>query len=248
MKQPTNSYVFGNEQMLDFNDERTRRKVAEALTATRADFGKTYPVLINGKEIWTDEMHERKNPSCFQEVVGRICMADTTLAASAIAAARAGQKEWGERPQSERSTILHRAATLLRERRFFFLALMAWEVGKDRINADGEIAEAIDFFDFYAKTALELLSSANNALVPVLGEENKVVFDPAGVVASIQPWNFPLSLSAGTIGAALVMGNSVVYKPARESSVIGYHLVKLLHDAGVPPSVLHYVPGPGGTL
>ncbi|MBI2462828.1 MAG: aldehyde dehydrogenase family protein [Candidatus Spechtbacteria bacterium] len=247
-KQSKHPFGFVNEPMLDFSQLETRLAIDESLREVHDLYGKIYPLILGTEEMTTRELFLRPNPSFLNERVGYVCMGGKEDVDRAIRLAHRGQPLWGAKTMRERGDILLRAAELMRQKRMFFIALMMIEVGKGRGDADGEVAEAIEFLDYYGRCAPWLQHIAQSTVVQVAGEENTWEYLPLGVGASIQPWNFPLSLSVGPTAAALVMGNAVIYKPASHSAITGYYMVKLLREAGVPPDALHYLPCPGSTV
>ncbi|MGH8975918.1 MAG: aldehyde dehydrogenase family protein, partial [Acidimicrobiia bacterium] len=142
-----------------------------------------------------------------------------------------------------RAGVLFRAAALMRQRRAELAALMVFEAGKPIREADADVAEAIDFCDYYGREGLRL-----GAGVPILqapGETNTYRYQPRGIGVVIAPWNFPLAIPTGMVSAALVTGNAVLFKPAEQTPGIAYRLVQILLEAGVPPGVLAFLPGVG---
>jgi acyl-CoA reductase-like NAD-dependent aldehyde dehydrogenase len=163
-----------------------------------------------------------------------------------LAAAQAAFPAWRDTPASERSAILFRAAALMRERRFELAALEVLEAGKPWREADGDVTEAIDFTEYYAREMLHLSTVRDLSDVP--GEEDLYLYEPRGVAAVIAPWNFPLAIPTGMVSAALVAGNTVVFKPASSTPVLGYALVRILHEAGVPGGAVNFLPGSGSEI
>ncbi|MBI3603467.1 MAG: aldehyde dehydrogenase family protein, partial [Nitrospirae bacterium] len=134
-----------------------------------------------------------------------------------------------------------KAATAMRRRRFELAAWEIFETGKSWREADADVAEAIDFFEFYARGMRRLGQPIK--LGHELGELNHLMVAPRGLVTVIAPWNFPLAIPAGMVSAALVAGNVVLFKPSERSPVLGHCLAELLSDAGLPEGVLHCMPG-----
>ncbi|MGH2350853.1 MAG: L-glutamate gamma-semialdehyde dehydrogenase, partial [Chloroflexota bacterium] len=134
----------------------------------------------------------------------------------------------------------------MRRRRYELNALLMLEVGKSWAEADGDTAEAIDFCEFYAREALRL--AAPQPLTRLPGMANELVYLPLGVGLVVPPWNFPLAILAGMTSAAIVAGNAVLLKPSSLTPVIGARFVEALRDAGLPPGVLNFIPGPGGEV
>jgi 1-pyrroline-5-carboxylate dehydrogenase len=134
----------------------------------------------------------------------------------------------------------------MRRRTYEFSAWMCYEVSKSWIEAYADTCEAIDFLEFYAREAMRL--SGSHPTTPMPGEENEVRYIPLGVGVVIPPWNFALAITAGMTTAALVTGNTVCLKPSSASPVVAAKLIECLHEAGLPPEVLNFVPGPGASV
>jgi RHH-type proline utilization regulon transcriptional repressor/proline dehydrogenase/delta 1-pyrroline-5-carboxylate dehydrogenase len=126
------------------------------------------------------------------------------------------------------------------------VALQVFEVGKSWMESDADVCEAIDYLEYYGRQILRLGTSSVTMKVP--GEQNQLFYEPRGVAAIIAPWNFPLAISTGMTSAALVTGNTVVYKPSSQSAVTGFMLYTLFSESGLPPGVLNYLPGPGSQI
>ncbi|HMI68604.1 MAG TPA: aldehyde dehydrogenase family protein, partial [Solirubrobacteraceae bacterium] len=144
---------------------------------------------------------------------------------------------------SERANTLRGAAARLRDRRLELAALQVRECAKPWPEADGDVCEAIDFLEFYARGAVAL--DRGKALFQVPGERNEMRYAPRGVVAVISPWNFPVAIPMGMVSAGLATGNAVVLKPAEQSPGCGYMVVRALREAGVPPEAISLLPGEG---
>jgi RHH-type proline utilization regulon transcriptional repressor/proline dehydrogenase/delta 1-pyrroline-5-carboxylate dehydrogenase len=160
----------------------------------------------------------------------------------AITAARRAFDTWSTTPPRQRAEVLFRAAEIMRRDRFELAAIEVFECGKPWREADGDIAEAIDFCEFYAR---EMIRLAEPERRDVPGETNAIERIPRGVIVVIPPWNFPLAIPTGMVAAALVAGNAVILKPAEQSPAIASHLRYILREAGLPSGVLHYMPGRG---
>jgi RHH-type proline utilization regulon transcriptional repressor/proline dehydrogenase/delta 1-pyrroline-5-carboxylate dehydrogenase len=176
--------------------------------------------------------------------VGSVIEATAEQANEAIAAARAGFESWSRTPAATRAEILGRAADLLEQRRAHFMALLQREGGKTLDDALSEVREASDFCRYYAAEGRKLFGEGE-ALPGPTGESNVLLLRGRGVFIAISPWNFPLAIFSGQVAAALMAGNAVVAKPAEQTPLIAAEAIRLLHEAGVPASVLHLVPGDG---
>ncbi len=165
------------------------------------------------------------------------------IVGAAMAAAQAGFAGWDATPLPVRARALERAADLIEETRGHLIGLMQREGGKTLDDAVAEIREAADFCRYYAEDARRAL--APQAMPGPTGESNELRYRGRGVFVCISPWNFPLAIFTGQIAAALAAGNAVVAKPAEQTPLVAAAAVRLLHDAGVPASALHLVPGDG---
>lgn len=177
-------------------------------------------------------------------VIGRVTEADATIAARAMVAAKAGFPAWNTTPARTRAAALRKAADLMEARRGLLLALLQAEAGKTLDDAVSEVREAVDFCRYYAAEAEAKLATPTVLPGPT-GEDNRLILRGRGAFLCIAPWNFPLAIFAGQIAAALVAGNSVVAKPAPQTPLIAAVTVRLLHEAGIPTSALHLMPGDG---
>jgi RHH-type proline utilization regulon transcriptional repressor/proline dehydrogenase/delta 1-pyrroline-5-carboxylate dehydrogenase len=193
------------------------------------------------------------NPSDTKEVLVNIFYAGIGTVECAVALIKKSPRvaEWKHKSLTDRSLIIDRAADLIESKRRFFISLMILEVGKHPEDADKEISEAIDLLRLYAAEARIYEEFANKSIVSPAGEKNTTVLgsveNPA-ICVSIQPWNFPLAISTGPMSAALLSGYAVLYKPAEESSIIGYFLADIMYEAGIPREVLYFLPGKGEVI
>jgi RHH-type proline utilization regulon transcriptional repressor/proline dehydrogenase/delta 1-pyrroline-5-carboxylate dehydrogenase len=176
-------------------------------------------------------------------VIGSVAEADEAIAASAMNAAQSGFAAWNAMPVEARAAVLHRAGDLIERRRAPLIALLQREGGKTLDDCISEVREAADYCRYYAAEACRALTP--RALPGPTGESNELRYRGRGVFVCISPWNFPLAIFTGQIAAALAAGNAVVAKPAEQTPLIAQLAVTLLHEAGVPGSVLHLLPGDG---
>jgi RHH-type transcriptional regulator, proline utilization regulon repressor / proline dehydrogenase / delta 1-pyrroline-5-carboxylate dehydrogenase len=237
---------FRNEPFLDFTRREARDACQEAIDAVRARLGREYPAVVGGKERRAGEAMMSVNPARPEEVVGRVAGITPEVGEQALEIARKGQKDWARRRPTDRAAVLFRAARIARERRIELAAWQVFEVGKNRVEADADVAEAIDHLEYYGREAVRLSETRRMGEVP--GEENDYFYQPRGVGVVIAPWNFPLAISVGMVSAALVAGNAVLYKPSSLSPVNGWLAFSLLREAGAPDDVLHYIPGRGEAI
>ncbi|MCI0489213.1 MAG: L-glutamate gamma-semialdehyde dehydrogenase [Blastocatellia bacterium] len=237
---------FKNEPLTDFSVERNAALMREAISNVESQFGREYPIVIGGKRYTTGNLHASPNPSNYEEVVGLVHKATSELADRALEHATQAFEEWKRVAPEVRARYLLKVAALLRERKAEFSALMVLEVGKSWVEADADVAEAIDFAEFYAREIMRY--SREQPLTPFPGEENDIFYIPLGVGVIIPPWNFPLAIMAGMTLASVVAGNTVVLKPSSDSPIVAAKFVELLEDASLPAGVVNFVPGSGGEI
>ena len=218
------------------------RHAVEHLVASLAAGPARVPVVIDGHAVPTADRLLRENPSARRQAVAEVSLAGVAEAERAVAVAHDALPRWRDAGVHRRADVLHAAASIMRARRWELAATMVLEVGKPWREADADVAEAIDFCDYYARQAVELFAPRR---VDVPGEENATGFLPRGVSVGIAPWNFPLAILAGMTTAALVTGNTVVMKPAEQSSLVARKLHEVLLEAGAPPAALAFLPGRG---
>jgi len=234
---------FANEPHADWALADRRARFAAALEAVRGRFDRYYPLVIGDATVDTSAELVSHNPSRPAEVVGRTASAGAADVDRAVAAAARAFPAWRDRGAAERARLLGQVTERLREGREELAAWIVHEAGKPWREADGDVAEAIDFIEYYRHQAAPLL--AGERLGNLRGEVNDLSREPFGVVGVIAPWNFPLAILAGMTSAALATGNTVVLKPAEQTPVIAAHFTALLREAGVPAGVVNFVPGPG---
>jgi 1-pyrroline-5-carboxylate dehydrogenase len=231
--------------------EELHTRFDEALAEVRANLGQEYGMLIDGEERFAEKKFKSKNPANTDEVLGLFQTGTADDANAAIAAAKAAFPIWSGMPYMERVTLLRKAADLIDERIFKIGAAISLEVGKNRLEALGDIAETADLIR-YACYQME----KNEGFVVEMGKDplvgytatNTSVLRPYGVWLVISPFNFPAALSGGPTGAALVTGNTVVLKPATDTPWTVRLLSECFHNAGLPKGVFNFVTGPGRTL
>ncbi|MFM8702861.1 MAG: proline dehydrogenase family protein, partial [Planctomycetia bacterium] len=236
---------FRNEPLTDFAVEASRRAMQEAIDRAAAGFAAgpvSVPIVIDGRRVDAADRFPRHDPSEHTRLLAEVSAATPADADHAVRVARGAAASWQTFGWERRAEILVRAADIIRRRRFELAALETFEVGKPWREADADVAEAIDFCRYYAREALRLGTPAR---VDVPGEENTTAWLPRGVTVVIAPWNFPLAILAGMTTAALVTGNTVVMKPAEQSSLVALRLHEILLEAGVPPAALAFLPGRG---
>ena len=237
---------FQNEPQRDWSIEKTRSHFGDALRKARKKFPLSVPVVINGEAITTVREILTRNPNEGNEVVGVVFGAGIEEAESAILSAADAFPKWRDRDPARRAEILFKAAGAARKIRDELAAIQVYEVGKTWDEADADVCEGIDFLEYYAREALRLAVPQRLGKLP--GEVSVLFYEPRGVATVIAPWNFPFAISMGMISAALVTGNTVVYKPSSNSCVTGTMIHSLFARAGLPPEALHFLPGSGSEI
>src|SRR5262245_23535027 len=233
---------FENEPLSDFSREENRLAMEGALAEVKRQLGRAYQPAIGGRSLATGKTVEWRNPSHVKEIIGRWGRATPEKAEQAIAVAKGAFPAWRDTAPSQRCDHLVRAAEVLRRRRFELAAWEVYECGKPWREADADVAETIDYCRYYADQ-MRRLASPHRFDVP--GEENEFLYEPRGVTVVIAPWNFPLAILCGMTTAAVVTGNTVVMKPAEQSSVVAAKLMEVFREAGLPDGVVNYLPGVG---
>ena len=233
---------FQNEPLTDFSKEEHREAMLDALNEVEDQFGKEYLLVIGGKAEESGKSFTSVNPSNQKQVLGTIAAASEDLAVEAIDAARRAFPEWAKMEVNFRAEYLELIAAEMRIRKFELSAWIIYETGKPWAEADADVAEAIDFCMYYADQ-MRKLDEPRQCDFP--GEENSYFYRPRGVAVVIAPWNFPLAILTGMTTAALVTGNTVVLKPAEQSSIVAAKLMEIIHDAGLPDGVVNFLPGVG---
>ncbi|ADV67016.1 L-glutamate gamma-semialdehyde dehydrogenase [Deinococcus maricopensis] len=238
--------TYRPQDFVDFSQPENVQAYQDALTYVREQYlGKTWPLVINGERVHTDEKLTSLNPCDTQEIVGYTAKATVEHAEQALQGAWAAWAEWKTWSMDARARVLLRAAAMLKRRRHEFNALMTLEVGKNYAEADVETAECIDFLEYYARQAMKYAHFGAAETFPYPGEENGLMYIPLGVGVSISPWNFPLAIFAGMLAAPIVAGNCVIAKPAEDSGCIAALFVDLMIEAGMPAGVLQFLTGVG---
>ena len=238
--------AFRNVPNTSFGQAANREGLARAIEHFRSEFGRHYPLVIDGEKVVATETFDSLNPSQPAEVVGRVAKATTEDADRAVAAAKKTFEHWRRTSAKRRGQILQRVADLMQERRFELAAAVILEAGKPWREADADVSEGIDYVRYYAERVELMETRPRRRDLP--GEDNVLIYEPCGVCAVIAPFNFPIAILAGMTGAALATGNTVVMKPSSAAAVVGAKLMDIFTEAGTPRGVVNYLPGPGSVI
>jgi RHH-type proline utilization regulon transcriptional repressor/proline dehydrogenase/delta 1-pyrroline-5-carboxylate dehydrogenase len=231
-----------NSRGIEFGERAALKALLDAVAAEAAEVHAA--PLIDGVAA-AGNARQLFSPIDPSHPVGSVVEASAVQVEQAVAAARAGFGSWSATGAQRRGDTLEKAADLLERRAAHFIALLQREGGKTLDDSVSEVREAADFCRYYAAQGRKAFGEAETMPGPT-GESNVLRLRGRGVFAAISPWNFPLAIFLGQVTAALMAGNAVVAKPAEQTPLIAAAAVRLLHEAGIPPSALHLLPGDGG--
>jgi 1-pyrroline-5-carboxylate dehydrogenase len=237
---------YKNEPGLDWSDEANVKAMRTALEEVGNSLGESYPAIIGGRRIETDDEIASVNPANPSQVVGSVARATEREADMALETATTTFESWSRTAPEARARILLRAAAIMRRRKFEMLAWHVYEGAPPWAEADAQLAEAIDFLEYYAREMLRLKDGVEIYAVP--GEESRYFYQPMGVGVIVAPWNFPVAILTGMSSAAIVTGNTIVMKPSEYTSVLGAKVAEIFEEAGAPPGVVNFLPGYGGEI
>jgi len=233
---------------LSADNEELQSAFDAALERARAQLGRTYPMIIGSEERTGAETFDDRSPIDRDLVLARFPVGTRQDVRDAIDAAREAFPAWRDTPWRDRLEIVRRAAELISDRQFDYAALMSLEVGKNRLEALGDVEETADLLRYYS----DEFEKADGFVKPMGSlsdvEHTRSVLRPYGVFAVISPFNFPMALAGGPAGGALIAGNTVVLKPSSDAPLMGWKFGEALREAGLPPGVFNLVTGPGETV
>jgi 1-pyrroline-5-carboxylate dehydrogenase len=210
--------LFKNEPLTDFSKPKNRKAMEKALAKVQADLGREYPLIIGGKRKKIRAKFVSIDPSDPSRALGVFQKADPKAAKQAVDAALKAFETWRFVKPSTRASYLFKMAGIMRRRKLDLAAWMVYEVGKPWVEADADVAEAIDFCEFYGREAIRY--GGDQPLIRIPSEKSELVYIPLGVGAVIPPWNFPLAILCGMTTASFVAGNTVVLKPSSDAPTI----------------------------
>ncbi len=241
-------YNYQTEPLTDFQNEQNIKNYQEGIRKVYTYLGETYDLIIDGKRVKTDRTLNSLNPANHSEIVGTIHQASMEHANQAMEVALNAFESWKKVDPKIRADVLFKSAAIIRRRKFEFAALMTKEAGKPWPEADADVAEAIDFLEYYGRQMLTLTKIDDVILSRKNLERNEYRYIPLGVGIVIPPWNFPLAILVGMTSAAVVAGNTVILKPASTTQVIAYKFIEVLEEAGLPNGVVNFLPGKGSEV
>src|SRR5512138_1703410 len=231
--------------------EELHKGFDKAVAKLKANLGKEYGMIIDGKDVFAEDRYEDRSPVNTDVVLAVIQKGNAIQANMAIEAARKAFPAWSHTPWQKRVQLVRKAAANIEKRIFDLGAAMALEVGKNRMESLGDVQETADLMYWSAQMVEE-----NDGFIKPMGKDplpgfestNVSVLRPYGVWLVVSPFNFPFALTGGPAGAALVAGNTIVIKPATDTAWIVRLYAECLRDAGIPDGVFNFVTGPGSTL
>ena len=237
---------FRNEPLTDFSKPENAKAMRDAIAKVRAQLGREYDLVIGGRRLKTKDKIKSINPAKPSELVGLFQKAGKEEVEPAMHAALQAFESWKRTPVEERANLLFRTAKIIRDRKHEFSAWMIFEVGKNWAEADADIAELIDFLEYYGREALRLSKAEPDVQLP--GERDYLWYIPLGVGIVIPPWNFPGAIMGGMTSASIVAGNTVILKPSSDSPAIAAKFFEALEEAGMPAGVVNFCPGAGASF
>ncbi len=229
---------FLNEPPFDWA-AKSRQDMCKSLQEARRSFPRSISLQINGQDLGTAQTFPSINPNAPDEVLAQVSSAGTGEVEASVNAARAAFGDWSRLPARQRSEVLFRAAEALRRQRQAFAAMNVLEIGKNWNEAQADVNEALDFLEYYGREMIRLAPS--RSVTQKLGEDSRLVHEPRGVAVVIPPFNMALPISVGMLAAALVTGNTVVYKAAPQAPILGSMLSRVLQESGLPQGALNFL-------
>ncbi len=229
--------------------EEFHRAYDRAVAEVRKEFGRSYPMIIGDQSVVSPEGEiEDRSPVDARLVLGRFQKGTRQHARQAVEAARRAHREWSGLGHRKRAQLLRKAADVMMKHKYTIAAVLGFEAGKSRMEAMGDVEESADLIRYYCDQIEEHKGYERPMGRFSKSEETWDVLRPYGVWVVISPFNFPMALSAGPSGGALVAGNTVVLKPASDTPWTGSWLQRCMAEAGLPAGVFNYVTGPGSTV
>lgn len=232
---------YTHEPGIDFTDAKQNELFQTELENVAQQLGTRVPLVIQGEHIYTDETFQSLNPADTSQTVAHVSKANLTHIEKAFSAATEAFQTWKTWSHEDRAQLFIRVAALIRRRKSEIAAIMVYEAGKPWDEAVGDVAEGIDFIEYYARSMMALANGKE--VLDRNGEHNKYFYQPIGPGVTIPPWNFPFAIMTGTTVAPVIVGNTVLLKPAEDTPLTAFKLIEILEEAGLPQGVINFVPG-----
>ena len=241
-----NEYTWG--KATDENStDNFHANFEKAIDEVKKELGKKYPIIINGKEIYSDDCFTVTSPSDTRISVAEFPKASVNDTKNAISSAKNAFEKWSDVTYQKRVEIFRNCADIFSKKKFFLAALMTFENGKNRLESMGDIDETIDFMRFYALQIEENQEFCKQTAHPNPREKTQTVMKPYGVWGIIAPFNFPSAIAIGMTTAALITGNTAVLKPASDAPLSSFQFAKIIHPM-IPDGTINFVTGSGGIV
>jgi 1-pyrroline-5-carboxylate dehydrogenase len=241
-----NEYTWGraidNNSVDDFHE-----KFDKAIDEVKKELGKKYPIIINSKEIYSDDCFTARSPSDTQIFVAKFPKATADDTQNAISSAKNAFEEWSNMSYQKRVEIFGDCADIFSSRKFFLAAIMTFENGKNRIESMGDIDETIDFMRFYALQLEKNEGFCKQTFHPNHHEKTQTIMKPYGVWGIISPFNFPSAIAIGMSTGAMITGNTAVLKPASDAPLSSFQFAKILYPK-LPDGAINFVTGSGNIV
>jgi 1-pyrroline-5-carboxylate dehydrogenase len=234
---------FANEPYTDFSDSANNAAYREALALVRRQLGRHRPLIIAGEKVESSQRIVSLNPAKPSEEVGSVAAAAPRHVDGALEAAWQAFPAWAARRAEDRADVLVKLAAELRRHKLELAAWETLEASKNWLEAEADVAEAIDFCEYYARQALEFAKPL--PIHPYPGEVNQSWLQPLGAGVALPPWNFPLAIAVGMAIGPVAAGNTIVIKPSSYTPLIGAIFMEVAESAGLPPGVINFLPGLG---
>ena len=225
------------------DNEELQRAYDDAVETAPARLGRHHPLFVDGEERLKDDVYEEHSPIDRSILVGRYSQGSDVDVEDAVAAASAFEPEWQRTPWQQRRDLMLAAADVMEGRQIELAALMAFEVGKSRLEALGDVAETVEFFRYYSRQITDHDGFRTPLSRLTESEENESVLLPYGTWGVISPFNFPMALASGPAIGALLTGNTVIVKPSNQGALMALEFYRVMREAGLPPGALHVITG-----
>ncbi len=236
-----------NSRGFNLNIRSQYQPLMDAMAKTMDKTWRAGPLLAFEVKADPANTHRVTCPYDRNSQVGTIQWTTREQAGEALDAAWAAFPRWQATPVAERAAIVRRLGDLMEEHMAELMTLCSREGGKLLTDGIDEVREAVDFCRYYAMQAEALFAEPTRLPGPT-GESNDLIMGGKGVFAAISPWNFPVAIFCGQLVAAAVAGNTVLAKPAEQTSLIAHRVIELLREAGMPRDVVQLLPGDGPTV
>ena len=244
--EPKQKEIFQNHPLLDFSKKENRENFQIALKKVKKQFPVEVPLILQGKKVKSPEILKRENPSQTDYIISNSFLASKEQAEQAVSYTHSFFEEWKLSSPRKRIENTKKLASLLQQKELELAALQVFEVGKTWKEAQADVAEAIDFCNYYALSYEKLIQKKKTS--ETAGEESFFHYEAIGPTAVISPWNFPLAILTGMTVAPLLCGNPVLIKPSAQSALTGLRLAELLSESGFPKESFAFLPGKGEVI